>query len=181
MREVLVKVKEFYDLMERVRNELFYRDGRVLRSLRSWILGRVSDHARRYLDLLDVRIDDVRIEERGRRILFKCFVRGREVDKDMLSGGEKVALALAIRLAIGDVLGAQRLGFFILDEPTVHLDSENRRRLVEVFTNLSRAVRQVIIITHDEEVFEGADAKIVKFERGLSPDSPTMVIYPDET
>ena len=61
----------------------------------------------------------------------------------------------AIRLAIGDVLGAQRLGFFILDEPTVHLDSENRRRLVEVFTNWSRAVRQVIIITHDEEVFEG--------------------------
>jgi len=108
-----------------------------LRSLRTWILGRISDHARRYLDLLDVRI-----EERGRRILFKCFVRGREVDKDMLSGGEKVALALAIRLAIGDVLGAQRLGFFILDEPTVHLDSENRRRLMEVFTNLSRAVRQ---------------------------------------
>jgi len=181
IREVLVKAREFYDLMERVRNELFYRDGRVLRSLRTWILGRVSDHARRYLDLLDVRIDDVRIEERSRRILFKCFARGREVDKDMLSGGEKVALALAIRLAIGDVLGAQRLGFFILDEPTVHLDSENRRRLVEVFTNLSRAVRQVIIITHDEEVFEGADAKIVKFERGLSPDSPTMVIYPDET
>ena len=110
--------------------------------MRTWILGRISDHARRYLDLLDVRIDDVRIEERGRRILFKCFVRGREVDKDMLSGGEKVALALAIRLAIGDVLGAQRLGFFILDEPTVHLDSENRRRLMEVFTNLSRAVRQ---------------------------------------
>ena len=138
--------------------------------MRTWILGRISDHARRYLDLLDVRI-----EERGRRILFKCFVRGREVDKDMLSGGEKVALALAIRLAIGDVLGAQRLGFFILDEPTVHLDSENRRRLMEVFTNLSRAVRQVIIITHDEEAFEGAEAKIVRFERGLSPDSPTII------
>ena len=45
------------------------------------------------------------------------------------------------RLAIGDVLGAQRFGFFILDEPTVHLDSENTRRLVEVLTNSSRAVK----------------------------------------
>jgi len=175
VKEVLVKAKEFYDLMDRVRSELYYRDGKVLKSLRTWILGRLSDHARRYLDLLDVRIDDVRIEEEGRRILFKCFVRGREVDKDMLSGGEKVALALAIRLAIGDVLGAQRLGFFILDEPTIHLDSENRRRLAELFTNLSKVVRQVIIITHDEEVFEGVEAKIVKFERGQSPDSPTIV------
>jgi len=175
VKEVLVKAKEFYDLMERVRGELYHRDGKVLKSLRTWILGRLSDHARRYLDLLDVRIDDVRIEEEDRRILFKCFVRGREVDKDMLSGGEKVALALAIRLAIGDVLGAQRLGFFILDEPTIHLDSENRRRLAELFTNLSRAVRQVIVITHDEEVFEGVEAKIVKFERGQSPDSPTII------
>ena len=38
-------------------------------------------------------------------------------------------------------MGAQRLGYFILDEPIVHIDSENRRRLVEVFTNLSRAVK----------------------------------------
>jgi len=175
VKDVLVKAKEFYDLMEKVRNELYHRDGKVLKSLRTWILGRLSDHARRYLDLLDVRIDDVRIEEENRRILFKCFVRGREVDKDMLSGGEKVALALAIRLAIGDVLGAQRLGFFILDEPTIHLDSENRRRLAELFTSLSRAVRQVIVITHDEEVFEGVEAKILKFERGQSPDSPTII------
>jgi len=172
---VLIKAKEFYDLINQIRDELYYRDGPVLKSLRTWILGRVSDHARKYLDCLDVRIDDVKIEERGRRIMFKCFVRGREVEKDMLSGGERVALALAIRLAIGDVLGAQRLGFFILDEPTVHLDSENRRRLLEVFTSLSRAVRQVIVITHDEEVFEAADAKIIKFERGYGLNSPTII------
>lgn len=53
-----------------------------------------------------MRIDDVKIEEKGRRIMFKCFVREREVDKDMLSGGERVALTLAIRPAIGDVLEA---------------------------------------------------------------------------
>jgi len=171
----LIEAKQFYELLEKIRNDLYHRDGMVLKSLRTWIFGRVSDHARRYLDIFDVRIDDVKIEESGRAVVFKCYYRGREVNAERLSGGEKVALALAIRLAIGDVLGAQRLGFFILDEPTVHLDSENRRKLLDVFTSLSRAVRQAIIITHDEEIFEGAEAKIVKFERGLAPEAPTMV------
>jgi len=175
VRDRLLKAKEFRDLLNKIRSDLFHRDGAVLKSLRTWIFSRVADQARKYLDVFDVRIDDVKIEERGRSVVFKCFFRGREVDKDRLSGGEKVALALAIRLAIGDVLGAQRLGFFILDEPTIHLDSENRRRLLEVFASLSRAVRQVIIITHDEEVFEGAEARIIKFERGLAPNAPTIV------
>ncbi|GBC71238.1 putative DNA double-strand break repair Rad50 ATPase [Candidatus Calditenuaceae archaeon HR02] len=175
VREVLVRAERFYRLMDKVRNELFYRDGVVLRSLRTWIFRKVADHAKSYLDAFDVRIDDVKIEESGVKIMFKCFFRGREVDMSRLSGGEKVALALALRFAIGDVLGAQRLGFFILDEPTIHLDSENRKRLLDVFTSLSKAVRQVIIITHDEEVFEGAEAKIFRFERELSTNAPTMI------
>ena len=44
-----------------------------------------------------------------------------------------------------------------------------------MFTSLSRAVRQVIVITHDEEVFEAADAKIIKFERGYGLNSPTII------
>jgi exonuclease SbcC len=86
-----------------------------------------------------------------------------------------VALALAIRLAISDVLGAKKFGFFILDEPTVHLDSENKKKLQEVFASLGRAVRQTIIITHDEEVFEDADAMIIKFDRGTAPNAPSEV------
>jgi exonuclease SbcC len=86
-----------------------------------------------------------------------------------------VALALAIRLAIGDVLGAQKLGFFILDEPTIHLDSENKKKLQEIFASLGELAGQTIVITHDEELFEDADATILRFERGPAPNSPTEI------
>ncbi|MCS7132903.1 MAG: SMC family ATPase, partial [Aigarchaeota archaeon] len=98
----LLEAKKFYELLEKIRNELYYRDGAVLRGLRAWILGKVADHARKYLDIFETRIDDVKIEESAKAINFKCYYRGREVDVKRLSGGEKVALALAIRLAIGD-------------------------------------------------------------------------------
>ncbi|MEM2234051.1 MAG: SMC family ATPase, partial [Nitrososphaerota archaeon] len=146
---VLRRAAEFHGLMERVREELYHRDGRVLGSLRTWIYARVSERARDYLDLFDSPIDDVRIEEersgRAGRVSFRCYYRGREVSWERLSGGEKVVLALALRLAIGDVLGAQRLRFFVLDEPTVHLDSEKRRRLREVLMRLGRRMPQVIV------------------------------------
>jgi exonuclease SbcC len=176
--EELSRAKKFYELLEKIRDDVFHRDGPVLKSLRTWVYGRVSDRAREYLDMFDVRIDDVRIiEEGGERggVRFVCFYGGREVDSDRLSGGEKVALALAIRLAIGDVLGAQKLGFFILDEPTIHLDSENKKKLQEVFASLGELAGQTIVITHDEELFEDADATILRFERGPAPNSPTEI------
>jgi exonuclease SbcC len=166
---VLRKASEFYALMEKVRKEVYYRDGPVLKSLRTWIYSRVSERARGYLDMFDAAVDDVRIEEkrtgRGSEVAFVCYYRGREVSWERLSGGEKVVLALALRLAIGDVLGAQRLRFFILDEPTVHLDSEKRKRLREVLMRLSQKMPQVIVITHDEEIFEGSEARVLRFEK----------------
>jgi DNA repair exonuclease SbcCD ATPase subunit len=39
---------------------------------------------------------------------------------------------------------------FILDEPTIHLDSEILGDIVEVIANL-RGVRQLILISHDPE------------------------------
>jgi exonuclease SbcC len=155
--------------MEKVRKEVYHRDGPVLKSLRTWIYSRVSERARGYLDMFDSAVDDVRIEEegagKGSKVVFRCYYRGREVSWERLSGGEKVVLALALRLAIGDVLGAQRLRFFILDEPTVHLDSEKRKRLREVLMRLSQKMPQVIVITHDEEIFEGSEARVLRFEK----------------
>jgi exonuclease SbcC len=166
---VLRKANEFYALMEKVRKEVYHRDGPVLKSLRTWIYSRVSERARGYLDMFDAAVDDVKIEEkrtgRGSEVAFVCYYRGREVSWERLSGGEKVVLALALRLAIGDVLGAQRLRFFILDEPTVHLDSEKRKRLREVLMRLSQKMPQVIVITHDEEIFEGSEARVLRFEK----------------
>jgi exonuclease SbcC len=174
-RRELARASEFYDLLLKIREKIYHRDGPVIKSIRTWVLTNVSSRAANYLRLFDVRVSDIRLEEKGRGISFECSYGGRKVDSKRLSGGEKVALALAIRLAISDVLGAKKFGFFILDEPTVHLDSENKKKLQEVFASLGRALRQTIIITHDEEVFEDADAMIIKFDRGTAPNAPSEV------
>jgi len=173
----LARAREFHDLLVKIREKIYHRDGPVVKGIRAWALKNVSERAARYLDLFDVRFSDIRLEEtrEGKGISFVSSYGGRRADSERLSGGERVALALAIRLAISDVLGAGRFGFFILDEPTTHLDSENKRKLREVFTRLGEKVRQVIIITHDEEIFEEADAMIVKFERSPAPNAPTRI------
>ena len=171
----LEDAKKFRDFLVDVREKVYYRDGPVLKSLRSWAIKEVSRLATEHLELFNINVDGIKLEEVKNELEIKSYQRGREVDTDRLSGGEKVAVALALRLAIGDILGARRLGFFILDEPTVHLDSENKRRLAEVFSALSKGVRQVIVITHDEEVFEEADAIVYKFERRVGAEEYSKV------
>ncbi|PUA33769.1 MAG: hypothetical protein B9J98_02165 [Candidatus Terraquivivens tikiterensis] len=172
---VLRDAKRFRDFLMEIRDKVYHRDGPVLKSLRSWAIKETSRIATGHLEMFNASVDGVKLEEVKNELVIKCYQRGLEVDAKRLSGGEKVAVALALRLAIGDVLGARRLGFFVLDEPTVHLDSENKKRLAEVFSALSRDVRQVIVITHDEEVFEESEAILHRFERGPGREEYTRV------
>lgn len=84
---------------------------------------------------------------------------------ESLSGGEKVAIALALRLGMAYVMGSSRLDFIVLDEPTTHLDEERRKSLVRIITEAFRTglgpLSQMIIITHDAEIFENADVDCI--------------------
>ena len=90
-----------------------------------------------------------------------------------LSGGEQVSVALALRLGMSHLLGASNLNFMILDEPTAHLDSERRKSLVNVLSQLTNlkeddSSMQFIIITHDAEIFDDSSVEnIYKFESAL--------------
>ena len=104
----------------------------------------------------------------------------------MLSGGERIALALAFRLAIARALGG-KLSVLILDEPTVHLDEERRRELVEVLRqgHMLLGVSQMIVVTHDRELEEAADVVVeVAKESGIShvvvrePGQPVSQLLP---
>ncbi|WP_457626702.1 AAA family ATPase [Persephonella sp.] len=83
----------------------------------------------------------------------------RYVPVSSLSGGQRVALGLALRLAIGRFL-SNRAEFLILDEPTVHLDQQRRSDLVNILINLKEKnlVKQLILVTHDTEVEDAADS-----------------------
>lgn len=85
---------------------------------------------------------------------------------DSLSGGQRIALALALRFAISKMLN-NRLEFLILDEPTIHMDKYRKRELVDLIGDLKEKnfVRQLIVVTHDEEIEERADT-IYKVDAG---------------
>ncbi len=82
----------------------------------------------------------------------------RYVGINAISGGQKVALGLALRLAIGKFLSG-KAEFLILDEPTIHLDDQRRNDLVNILLSIKSKnfVKQLIVITHDREIEDTAD------------------------
>lgn len=92
--------------------------------------------------------------------------RGKEIDFTQMSGGEQMCAAIAVRLALLNVLSNVGIAFF--DEPTQNMDEVRRRNLA---TQLSRieGFKQIFVISHDntfEEMVENA-IKVTK-ENGIS-------------
>ena len=152
---------EFAKMLERIRSVIFNRDGMVGISLRSWALGVISQKASEYASLFNIGISRIELTEEAREVAITCYGRQGEIDMDSLSGGEKVAVALALRLSIAYMMGSNKLDFIILDEPTAHLDEERRRGLVRILSDAFREgvgpLTQLIIITHDSEIFENSE------------------------
>ena len=80
-----------------------------------------------------------------------------------LSGGEQMAAALSVRLALLKQLTDIRIAFF--DEPTTNMDAERRENLAMQLGQLIRHFDQLFVISHDD-TFEGYVDNIVTVERG---------------
>ncbi|HEX8139256.1 MAG TPA: SMC family ATPase [Pyrinomonadaceae bacterium] len=78
-----------------------------------------------------------------------------------LSGGEQMAAALAVRLALLKQLSDIRLAFF--DEPTINMDAERRERLAQQIGQIQH-FDQLFVISHDDTFEESVD-HIVHIER----------------
>ncbi|HEX8844521.1 MAG TPA: SMC family ATPase [Pyrinomonadaceae bacterium] len=74
-----------------------------------------------------------------------------------LSGGEQMAAALSIRLALLKQLSDIRLAFF--DEPTVNMDAERRERLAQQIGQVEH-FDQLFVISHDDTFEENVDHTI---------------------
>ena len=170
---VLVELKQVHDYvieLEQIQNSVYNRDGPVGKSLRSWSLEIVSQKASEYLEKLNTKIQRISLSEKNTKVDISCYSRSTTLELESLSGGEQVSIALALRLGMAHLLGASNLNFMILDEPTTHLDSERRKSLVDVLSQLTNIKKnnspmQFIIITHDAEIFEDTSIEnIYKFE-----------------
>jgi len=174
----LKHVQGYVTELEQIQDNVYNRDGPVGKSLRSWALEIISQKASEYLEKLNIKIQRISLSEKTRDVNISCYSRNTTLDLESLSGGEQVSIALALRLGMSHLLGASNLNFMILDEPTAHLDSERRKSLVNVLSQLTNlkddnSSMQFIIITHDAEIFDDSSVEnIYKFE---SASDGTMV------
>jgi exonuclease SbcC len=164
----LHSASKFISDLEKIRSMVFNRDGVVSSSLRTWALNLISVKSSDYINTFNVGISKISLVERPREIKVLCYGKRGEIDIISLSGGEKVAVSLALRMGIAYLMGSSKIDFIVLDEPTSNLDEERRRSFVKIISDVfSKGVgplSQMIIITHDEEIFENSEIEqIYKF------------------
>lgn len=81
-------------------------------------------------------------------------------DLTVLSGGQRIQLALSLRFA-NYCIFAKKLGFISLDEPTVYLDDEHINQFCVLLENLKTIAKelnlQIFIATHERSVIPFMD------------------------
>ncbi len=99
-------------------------------------------------------------EEKAKEILRELGMEERISYKpDQLSGGQKQRVAIARALINSPEV-------IIADEPTGQLDRKSGKAVMDIFNNLNKQGKTIIVVTHDPEVAKFA-TRIVKIEDGL--------------
>lgn len=86
---------------------------------------------------------DVRVTED-----FEITVDGQPVET--LSGSEKAAANLALRVALGQVLTARVFPVFLADEPDAAMDPERAAMTSDTLRSLDQNLAQIVLVTHKE-------------------------------
>ena len=145
----------------------FDRDG-VQKIIRKRFSSYISDKTVSLISSFNLNIDDVAVDE---DLDIQVSQNGAMVPMESLSGGERTALAIAVRLAISSYL-ENRISTIIMDEPTTFLDEDRRadlRDIIQYSLKDEGIVPQLVLITHHRELYSVADAMYeIRKENGNS-------------
>ncbi|MFL6269543.1 MAG: AAA family ATPase [Actinomycetes bacterium] len=145
------------DLVAGFRLHLVSRLGRRLSVESAALFAELTDHE--YQDLVvDPEDYAIRIADAG-----------TEYELSRFSGSENDLASLSLRVAVSLVIAesAGELGLLVLDEVLGALDRERRERMLDALTRLQGRFRQVLLVTHNDEVKDLLPAAI---EVRRSPD-----------
>jgi exonuclease SbcC len=111
----------------------------------------------------DLSFSAVEINFKDKNVVSVYNSSGQKLPIRSLSGGERVSIALALRLALAKTL-IKDIGFLVLDEPTVNLDEYRRKELIDIIRNAINVVPQIILVSHDPELIQAGDY-IIRVEK----------------
>ncbi|MGC8496982.1 MAG: AAA family ATPase [Thermoplasmata archaeon] len=154
-QKILDKYRKFRAILEEVRKS-YSKDG-IQRALRTAYASIIENFVKDYVEKFNLDIIDLSIDSD-----FNITLRNRSgnISIDELSGGEKVAIGIALRLAIARAL-SKKISTIVLDEPTTYLDEDRRGELANILkdsiSEVSSMIPQMIIVTHHEELVEVAN------------------------
>jgi exonuclease SbcC len=156
-------INEYVDLLKHFR-ELYSRGG-IQKELRNISRPAIQKHTKEFFKEFNFNYSDLTIDDD-----YEVTVYGPEGESSitMVSGGEKIAIALALRLGITQAMANGELDAILLDEPTIHLDASRKHELINLLKEMS-SLPQMIIVTHEAQLENAADNLIkVEKDNGIS-------------
>lgn len=156
-------ISDYINLLSHIRN-LYSKNG-IQKDLRNISKPMIQKHTKEFFNEFNFNYSDLTIDDE-----YDVTVYGPEGESSMsmVSGGEKIAIALALRLGITQAMANGELDTILLDEPTIHLDASRKHELINLLKEMS-ALPQMIIVTHEAQLENAADNLIkVEKENGIS-------------
>ena len=156
-------INEYVDLLKHFRE--LYSKGGIQKELRNISRPAIQKHTKEFFKEFNFNYSDLTIDDD-----YEVTVYGPEGESSisMVSGGEKIAIALALRLGITQAMANGELDAILLDEPTIHLDASRKHELINLLKEMS-SLPQMIIVTHEAQLENAADNLIkVEKDNGIS-------------
>ena len=150
------KLEKYIRYLEDIRENVFSKDG-FQQYLRKRYIPLIQRYTNEIFSEFELPYHHIQIKDDYDILVDDFSVKN-------LSGGEQIAVSLALRLGIAKALCGS-LQFIVLDEPTAFLDEDRRKKLLNIFKSI-KTISQIFIISHHQELEQIADNVIYVTKRG---------------
>ena len=149
----------FISEIGKIKDGIFSEKSNTFVGLRYSALRKISEKASSYMITLGTNVRRITLKEIDRKIVTECDTIEGPRTLGSFSTGEQRCVALAIRLAMSEMMARTPLKTIMLDEPTANLDQERSDMFLQALRKLSSSLNQnfqFIIATNDEELWTNA-------------------------
>ncbi|MDD9973256.1 MAG: hypothetical protein OXU27_04585, partial [Candidatus Poribacteria bacterium] len=135
---------------------------KTIETLQQQILKPAEAELHHWLERMQL-FGQTRVDLQRQHLLPSLTIDGVDRSLMLLSGSEKMFLYLCFKVALAKVLGNP--GFFVFDDPTLHLDGERKALMVDFIRQLAEE-HQVVVTSYDEDVRSGLEgAHLIEMSR----------------